>query len=81
VNWLAQDIYCRFVASEGLTPKGAIQQIAQTCITLSIEFFAVLGKGLGSGAVGGGQTGSRDHRGIHSFLIARFLRAVQVELR
>jgi hypothetical protein len=38
--WLAQDIYCRYVVKENLSPKGDIHQIAQTCIALTSEFFA-----------------------------------------
>jgi hypothetical protein len=38
--WLAQDIYCRFVVTQNLQPEGEIQQVAQTCIALSSEFFA-----------------------------------------
>jgi hypothetical protein len=39
VLFLAQDIYCRHVAAT-LAPKGDVQQVAQTCIALSSEFFA-----------------------------------------
>jgi hypothetical protein len=38
--WLAQDIFCRYVAQCELAPKGDIKQIAQTCIALTSEFFA-----------------------------------------
>jgi hypothetical protein len=41
VFWLGQDIFCRYVAQEGLQPKGDVQEVAQRCIALASEFFAV----------------------------------------
>jgi hypothetical protein len=38
--WLAQDIFCRYVVRCDLAPKGDIQQVAQTCIALTSEFFS-----------------------------------------
>jgi hypothetical protein len=38
--WLAQDIFCRYVVRCDLAPKGNIQQVAQTCIALTSEFFS-----------------------------------------
>lgn len=37
--YLAQDIFCRYVAQEKLNPPGDIHQVAQTCIALTHEFF------------------------------------------
>jgi hypothetical protein len=37
---LAQDVYCHYVANEKLQPESDIQQVAQSCIALSSEFFA-----------------------------------------
>jgi hypothetical protein len=39
VSWLGQDIFCRYVAQEGLQPKGDVQEIAQSCLALASEFF------------------------------------------
>jgi hypothetical protein len=41
-SWLGQDLYCRFLANESLTPKGEPREIARTCIALASEYFAVL---------------------------------------
>jgi hypothetical protein len=40
VSWLGQDVFCRYVAQEGLQPKGDVQEIARRCIALASEFFA-----------------------------------------